>query len=92
MNNNAIIQVENLVKVYPGGTKAVEDITFSVAEGEFFGFLGPNGAGKSTTMKVLGTLLRQTSGRAIVGGYDLTREAQKVRNLTSGLAHLECAG
>lgn len=66
MNNNAIIQVENLVKVYPGDTKAVDNITFSVAEGEFFGFLGPNGAGKSTTMKVLGTLLRQTSGRAIV--------------------------
>lgn len=66
MNNNAIIQVENLVKVYPGGTKAVDNITFSVAEGEFFGFLGPNGAGKSTTMKFLGTLLRQTSGRAIV--------------------------
>jgi len=66
VNNNAIIQVENLVKVYPGDTKAVDNITFSVAEGEFFGFLGPNGAGKSTTMKVLGTLLRQTSGRAIV--------------------------
>ena len=81
MNNNAIIQVENLVKVYPGGTKAVDDITFSVAEGEFFGFLGPNGAGKSTTMKVLGTLLRQTSGRAIVGRVRLDSGGSKSKEL-----------
>jgi len=81
VNNNAIIQVDNLVKVYPGGTKAVDDITFSVAEGEFFGFLGPNGAGKSTTMKVLGTLLRQTSGRTVVGGYDVAKEPQKIRSI-----------
>ena len=41
-----IISVENLVKVYPDGTRALEGISFNVEEGEFFGFLGPNGAGK----------------------------------------------
>ncbi len=47
---------------YADGTKAVDDISFNVAEGEFFGFLGPNGAGKSTTIKILTTLLRKTAG------------------------------
>ncbi len=69
------------MKVYPGGTKAVDDVTFSVGEGEFFGFLGPNGAGKSTTMKILGTLLGLTSGKARVGGYDVTRDPNKVRSV-----------
>jgi len=56
-----IISVKNLVLVYSDGTKAVDDISFDVAEGEFFGFLGPNGAGKSTTIKILTTLLRKTA-------------------------------
>ena len=54
-----IIKVENLVEVYSDGTKAVDDISFSIKEGEFFGFLGPNGAGKSTTIKILTTLLEK---------------------------------
>ena len=54
-----IITVKNLVEVYSDGTKAVDDISFNVAEGEFFGFLGPNGAGKSTTIKILTTLLKE---------------------------------
>ena len=57
-----IIIVNDLVEVYSDGTKAVDNISFSVKEGEFFGFLGPNGAGKSTTIKILTTLLRKTSG------------------------------
>src|SRR5438132_570531 len=52
-----IIDVSQLVKTYGDGTKAVKGITFSVNEGEFFGFLGPNGAGKSTTIKILTTLV-----------------------------------
>jgi len=50
-----------------------------VEEGEIFGFLGPNGAGKSTTMMILTTLLKPTSGRALVGGYDVMSDAKKVR-------------
>jgi len=76
-----IIKVENLVEVYSDGTKAVDDISFSVKEGEFFGFLGPNGAGKSTTIKILTTLLRKTSGTATVAGYDIEKQAADIRKI-----------
>ncbi len=79
MADNPIVLVEELVKVYPGGTRAVDGIDFAVAEGEFFGFLGPNGAGKSTTMKVLSTLLRKTSGRVRVAGFEVDRDSGEVR-------------
>ncbi len=74
-----IIDVENLEVVYPDGTRAVEDISFNVKEGEFFGFLGPNGAGKSTTIKTLTTLLRKASGRVSVAGYDLDKSPKEIR-------------
>src|SRR5208282_1666436 len=76
-----IIKVENLVEVYSDGTKAVDDISFSIKEGEFFGFLGPNGAGKSTTIKILTTLLRKTSGTVTVAGYDLVKQAADIRKI-----------
>ena len=68
MSNDNIIQVQDLVKVYPGDVKALSGIDFSVGRGELFGFLGPNGAGKSTTIKILSTLLKKTSGRVSVAG------------------------
>jgi len=76
-----IITVKNLVEVYSDGTKAVDDISFNVAEGEFFGFLGPNGAGKSTTIKILTTLLRKTSGTATIAGFDVDRQAADIRKV-----------
>ena len=76
-----IINVENLVEVYSDGTKAIDDITFNVKEGEFFGFLGPNGAGKSTTIKILTTLLRKTSGTATIAGYDIEKQAADIRKI-----------
>ena len=76
-----IIKVENLVEVYSDGTKAVDDISFSIKEGEFFGFLGPNGAGKSTTIKILTTLLRKTSGTATIAGYDVEKQAADIRKI-----------
>jgi len=75
-----IITVEDLVVIYPDGTRAVEGISFSVKEREFFGFLGPNGAGKSTTIKTLTTLLRKTSGRVSVAGYDLDQSPKGIRS------------
>jgi len=72
------IEVDSLTKEF-GGFKAVDNISFKVGEGEIFGFLGPNGAGKSTTMMILTTLLKPTSGRALVGGYDVMSDAKKVR-------------
>jgi daunorubicin resistance ABC transporter ATP-binding subunit len=79
LSNDNVVVVEKLVKVYPGGTRAVSNIDFTVARGEFFGFLGPNGAGKTTTMKVLSTLLKKTSGRVVVAGHDVDSEPHNVR-------------
>jgi len=77
-DNTPIIRVEELVKRY-GDFAAVDGITFSVPEGDFFGFLGPNGAGKTTTMRILSTLLQKTSGMAHVAGYDVERQPDGVR-------------
>ena len=74
-----MVEVRDLAKVYPDGTRAVSGIDFSVRRGDFFGFLGPNGAGKTTTMKILSTLLRKTSGVATVAGYDVDSDARSVR-------------
>jgi ABC-2 type transport system ATP-binding protein len=75
------IVVENLVKNYPGGVTAVDDISFRVEAGSVFGFLGPNGAGKSTVIKILTTLALPTSGRAAVGGFDIANQAEDVRRI-----------
>ena len=75
----ATIDVDELAKVYPGGTRAVDGVSFAVEQGEFFGFLGPNGAGKTTTIRILATLLRATSGRAQVAGLDVAAEPGAVR-------------
>lgn len=72
------IEVENLVKKY-GDFEAVEGISFKVKRGEIFAFLGPNGAGKTTTVHVLTTLLKLTSGKAIVAGHDVVKEPMEVR-------------
>ena len=76
-----IISVENLVEVYPDGTKALDGTSFNIKEGEFFGFLGPNGAGKSTAIKVLTTLLKKTSGRVSLAGYDLDKSPKEIRKI-----------
>ena len=76
-----MIEVKDLVLVYSNGTKAVDNISFSVKKGEFFGFLGPNGAGKSTTIKVLTTLLKKTSGSVQIAGYDLGKDSNEIRKL-----------
>ncbi len=78
---SALIQVSDLVKVYPDGTRAVDDVSFEVHEGEIFGFLGPNGAGKTTIIRILVTLLPKTSGSASVGGHDVVGDAEAVRRM-----------
>ena len=75
-----IIQVENLHRQY-GDVKAVNGISFSVAAGSLFSFLGTNGAGKSTTINILTTLLAKTSGTAIIGGFDVDKNADKIRDM-----------
>jgi ABC-2 type transport system ATP-binding protein len=73
------IQVEQLVREYANGHRAVDGINLAVAAGEIYGFLGPNGAGKSTTVLMLTTLLPATSGKATVGGFDIGRQGAQVR-------------
>jgi len=76
--NGQAVEVESLVKTF-GKFVAVDRVSFSVGRGEIFGFLGPNGAGKSTVIRILCGLLRPTSGRAVVGGLDVTRDPERVR-------------
>lgn len=68
------IEITNLTKRYVDLT-AVDNISFSIQEGEIFGFLGPNGAGKTTTLSMLSTILKPTSGTAKVNGFDITDES-----------------
>ena len=73
------IVVEQLVREFKGGIRAVDGIDLHVRAGEVYGFLGPNGAGKSTTVRMLTTLLRPTAGSAKVAGFDVLHEAGSVR-------------
>lgn len=79
--SNREIEIENMVKVYPGDVRAVDGISLRVAAGQIYGFLGPNGAGKSTAVKILTTLGLPTSGTARVGGYDVVTQAADVRRI-----------
>ncbi len=72
------IELKSLTKSF-GDVIAVNDISLSVKPGEIFGFLGPNGAGKSTTIMILTTLLKPTSGQAMICGFDVMTNAKKVR-------------
>jgi ABC-2 type transport system ATP-binding protein len=79
MDRPNTIEVEQLVRVFKKGPRAVDGIDLHVDPGEIYGFLGPNGAGKSTTVLMLTTLLPPTSGTARVSGYDVVREGPQVR-------------
>src|SRR5258708_4771167 len=78
-----MIAAQHLTKVFHdkkrGEIFAANDISFRVAPGQIYGLLGANGAGKTTTLRVLATLLTPTSGSATVAGFDVAREAEKVR-------------
>jgi len=76
---NYAIEAKGLVKTYRGGVRALDGESLVAETGTVFGLLGPNGAGKSTTVKILTTLSRPDAGEARVAGYDVVREAAKVR-------------
>ena len=78
------LQIKNLTKIY-GLQKALNDISFTVNEGEIVGFLGPNGAGKSSTMKIATCYLPPTSGQVSVGGFDVVEQPMKVKQITGYL-------
>jgi ABC-2 type transport system ATP-binding protein len=79
MPTDPAIVVQNLSRHF-GTFKAVDNISFAVQRGEIFGFLGPNGAGKSTTIRMLNGLLLPTSGTGQVGGFDIIRENEQIKN------------
>jgi len=76
-----VIRAEGLTKVFNRSVVAVDHVSFSVRDGEIFGFLGPNGAGKTTTINMLTTVLRPTEGNAWVMGFDVVKQAKEVRKV-----------
>lgn len=76
--------IQNLTKIY-GEQKAINNISFTVQTGEIVGFLGPNGAGKSSTMKIATCYLPPTSGRVLVGGFDVVEQPMLVKQITGYL-------
>jgi len=78
MTSEYSVSVSELVKRF-GDFTAVDRVSFSVRKGEIFGFLGPNGAGKSTTIRMLCGLISPTSGQGMVGGFDIVKESQKIK-------------
>ncbi len=83
MTDDNIISAHDLVRDFDG-LRAVDGVSIDVRRGEIFGFLGPNGAGKTTTINMLCTLLRPTSGTALLAGYDIVTQPSLVR-LSIGL-------
>ncbi|WP_097027100.1 ATP-binding cassette domain-containing protein [Clostridium peptidivorans] len=73
-----MIEISNLSKQFKN-IKAVDNVNFKVSKGEILGLLGENGAGKTTTLRMIATMLKPTSGEAIIEGYSITKEASKVR-------------
>ena len=73
-----MIEVKNVTKKY-GSFVAVDDISFTINDGEIVGFLGPNGAGKSTTMNVMTGFIEQTKGEVIINGFDTLKKSKKAK-------------
>jgi ABC-2 type transport system ATP-binding protein len=80
----AIVQTNQLSKTY-GRSRGIDQVTFTIEQGDVFGFLGPNGAGKTTTIRVLMGLLRPSAGNARIGGLDCWRQSTEVKRLVGYL-------
>jgi len=80
-SNSSVIRTEGLSKSF-GSVQAVRNLDLEVFSGSRFGFLGPNGAGKTTTVRILSGLLKQTSGAAVVCGFDVSTERNDIKAIT----------
>ena len=80
------VEAAELRKSYPGGVRALDGLSFSVAAGSVFALLGPNGAGKTTTVRILTTLSRPDGGRATVAGLDVQRHPGQVRSVIGAVS------
>ncbi|WP_440059367.1 ABC transporter ATP-binding protein [Thermogladius sp. 4427co] len=76
-----MVRVVNLTKVFRSGVRAVDNISFTVSEGEIFGLIGPNGSGKTTTLRIMSTLLKPTSGDVFIAGYSIIKNPLEVRRI-----------
>ncbi|OBF50169.1 IclR family transcriptional regulator [Mycobacterium sp. 852002-50816_SCH5313054-b] len=83
-----MIELDGVAKAFDGKIHALQDVSFFVPTGSVCALLGHNGAGKSTAIKILSTLLRPTSGRAVVAGHDVVREAAQVRASIGSIGQL----
>jgi ABC-2 type transport system ATP-binding protein len=82
MNSNTVIDVSHLIKIYKNAeTAAVNNITFQISTGSFFGLLGPNGAGKTTTISMLCGITKPSSGNITVEGFDVKKELQTIKKM-----------
>lgn len=77
---DSVIKTSNLCQ-YFGTFKAVDNLNFEVHKGEIFAFLGANGAGKTTAIKMLCGLSLPTSGNAFIGGYDVYKDSEKIKQI-----------
>ncbi len=75
------VSIKNLVKIFDDDIIAVDNLSLDVKRGEVFGLLGANGAGKTTTIQILSGILKPTSGTAFIGGYDVTKNLEQVKEL-----------
>lgn len=85
MSLSDAIVVKDLVKVYPGGVRGADGVSFTVKRGEIYGLIGPNGAGKTTVLRILATVLQPTSGSARIFEYDVVKQPEEVRKTISYL-------
>lgn len=79
MTQTAAISITGLTKVYAGGKRALDDVSLSVERGCIYGLLGPNGAGKSTLINILSGMVRKTSGRAAIWGFDIDQHPRNAK-------------
>ena len=87
-----MLHIEHYSKMYPGGKKAVDDLTLHVGPGEIYGFIGHNGAGKTTTLRSVAGVMDFTEGTITIDGHDMWNAVGKVwqqrhfQNITTGLS------
>lgn len=86
MQMQKALEINNLCKVYKGGFKAVDDISFTVNKGDFFALLGPNGAGKSTTLGMISSLVNKTSGQIKIFDHDIDNDFNQARRFLGVMA------
>ena len=80
-----MLEINNLTKIYPGGHKAVDDVSLTVNAGEIYGFIGPNGAGKTTTIKAVTGIIDFDHGEIAIDGHDIANEPIEAKKITAFL-------